>query len=443
MLASSLYSCCFFLHPEYVMQARQLPPTVLTENDDICQITQYYYRRFVSDDDSGLRGEMFDWLEGTYTTLRVDFNEDAVFKFWKYERKSKHSSKLPELALTILSIAVNTATCERLFSELALVLTPKRNRMSIEKTTKHQMRQYVRETNRREKPMPTSSKKLLRTIDPSERPCLATPQNSTRSTPARSTPANPTPAQTRTPARGSRNVFATPDRHAQDQHQSTPLERVLFSELQDIGAVAARSLGPSEASAPLVQAPKATTPSDPPTSSCSTAAIFQTLLEDETVDTLTSDLDTVALSDQHLDEYLEHFDWEEIGEYGDEYTIDMWSNVLDAPNTTTGTSSTIAGKPGTADDSGANAESNASEGDGEVGQSDSTAAEDDTTGAANNDAGDGSPFTTIRLGTYADSIPAANRLPYPPENDPNFPQEKRLEGIRARKTSLASLASQR
>jgi hypothetical protein len=46
--------------------------------------------------------------------------------------KSKRKSKLPELALTILSIAVNTATCERLFSELALILTPRRNRMSIE-----------------------------------------------------------------------------------------------------------------------------------------------------------------------------------------------------------------------------------------------------------------------------------------------------------------------
>jgi hypothetical protein len=122
------------------VEARQLPPTVLTENDDICQIAQYYYRRFVSGDDSGLRGEIFDWLEGTYTTLRcVDFNEDAVFTFWKYEQKSKHRSKLAELALTILSIAVNTVTCERLFSELALILTPKRNRMSIEKTTKHQI----------------------------------------------------------------------------------------------------------------------------------------------------------------------------------------------------------------------------------------------------------------------------------------------------------------
>jgi hypothetical protein len=97
----------------------------------------------------------------------------------------------------------------------------------------------------------------------------------------------------------------------------------------------------------------------------------------------------------------------------------------------------------TADDSGANAASNASEGDGEVDQSDSTAAEDDTTDAANNDAGDGSPFTTIRLGTYADSIPAANRQPYPPKNDPNLSQIKRLEGIRARKTSLPSLVSQR
>ncbi|ETI56372.1 hypothetical protein F443_01068 [Phytophthora nicotianae P1569] len=90
---------------------------------------------------------MFKWIRGEYTTsCSADFSDDSVVMFWEYESKSKQNSKLPHLALTILSIVVNTATCERLFSELALIQTLKRNRMTIEKTMKHQvMRQYVRE----------------------------------------------------------------------------------------------------------------------------------------------------------------------------------------------------------------------------------------------------------------------------------------------------------
>ncbi|OWZ07529.1 hypothetical protein PHMEG_00020068 [Phytophthora megakarya] len=172
-----LFILGFFLHPEYIVNARSLPPTVITELDDVCQFAQYYYRRFVNEDDSGLRGEMFAWIQGTYTTSRsVDFNCDVVSMFWEYEKNTKMNSKLPLLALTILSIAVNTATCERLFSELALIQTPRRNRMAIEKTMKHQiMRQYVRNKNRLERAIPTSSKKLLRTVDPRERQRIVTP----------------------------------------------------------------------------------------------------------------------------------------------------------------------------------------------------------------------------------------------------------------------------
>ncbi|ETK87511.1 hypothetical protein L915_08059, partial [Phytophthora nicotianae] len=50
--------------------SKKLPSTVLTQLDDICQFTQYYYRRFIGDDDSTLRGDVFDWIEGSYTTSR-------------------------------------------------------------------------------------------------------------------------------------------------------------------------------------------------------------------------------------------------------------------------------------------------------------------------------------------------------------------------------------
>ncbi|ETN14366.1 hypothetical protein PPTG_07982 [Phytophthora nicotianae INRA-310] len=250
-----LFILGFFLHPEYAEQARQLPSTVLTTLDDVSQFAQYYYRRFVDSDDTGLRGEMFTWFKGSYSTSRaVDFKKDSVVTFWEYERDANKDSKLPVLALTSLSVAVNTATCERLFSELALIPTPKRNRMSIRKTAKHQiMRQFVREKNRREKVMPTASKKLLRTIDPRERPCITTPQNSARSTPARTTPArttpaqttaarttaasttparttssNPTPAAAETPSQEPGGIFTTPNRQIQAQLHSAPPARVLL-----------------------------------------------------------------------------------------------------------------------------------------------------------------------------------------------------------------------
>ncbi|POM78256.1 LOW QUALITY PROTEIN: Hypothetical protein PHPALM_4233 [Phytophthora palmivora] len=176
-----LFILGYYLHPNFVAEARELPLTVLTDLDDVCQFALYYYRRFIGTDDSGLRGDMFAWIEGTFTTSRPsDFNTDV-----EYEKKAKPKSKLPALALTVLAIAVNTATCERLFSELALIHTPKRNKMTVEKPMKHQiMWQYVRKKNRREKVMPSSSKKLLRTINPKERPLVATPQQSVRATPA-------------------------------------------------------------------------------------------------------------------------------------------------------------------------------------------------------------------------------------------------------------------
>jgi hypothetical protein len=43
------------------------------------------------------------------------------------------STELPELTITILSITVNTATCERLFSELGLIHTAIRSKLSLQK----------------------------------------------------------------------------------------------------------------------------------------------------------------------------------------------------------------------------------------------------------------------------------------------------------------------
>ncbi|ETL45048.1 hypothetical protein L916_04780 [Phytophthora nicotianae] len=77
-----LFMLGYFFPSEYVVKARELPSTVLTGLDDVCQFAQYYYRRFVSDDDSGLRGEMFKWIRGEYTTSRsADFSDGSVVMF--------------------------------------------------------------------------------------------------------------------------------------------------------------------------------------------------------------------------------------------------------------------------------------------------------------------------------------------------------------------------
>ncbi|KAG2805853.1 hypothetical protein PC112_g18090 [Phytophthora cactorum] len=86
------------------------------------------------------------------------------------------------------------------------------------------------------------------------------------------------------------------------------------------------------------------------------------------------------LSTTELDEYLEEFGYD-----GDEETVGVWDRILGATR------------------------SNSANGNGE------------RTGADINSA--------------EDSIPAADRREFPGDNEPDFPQEKHLSGIRARKTT--------
>ncbi|KAE8913951.1 hypothetical protein PF003_g1794 [Phytophthora fragariae] len=76
---------------------------------------------------------------------------------------------LPKLAIRVLSIAVNTATCERLFSELGLILTAKRNKLNSSKALDyHIIAKHVRQRLRKEAvKFENPKKKLL--ISPNER----------------------------------------------------------------------------------------------------------------------------------------------------------------------------------------------------------------------------------------------------------------------------------
>lgn len=77
----------------------------------------YYYRRFFDDDYGQLREQRGKWITGKYTHIAPsDFKVLQVASFWKEVREERPNDALPVLALAVLSIVVNTATCERLLA---------------------------------------------------------------------------------------------------------------------------------------------------------------------------------------------------------------------------------------------------------------------------------------------------------------------------------------
>ncbi len=69
-------------------------------------------------------------------------------RFWDFAKFAFKGSRLARLALVILSIIINTATCECLFSELAQIHTARRNRLKPYKVKKLSIvRQAIRKKN--------------------------------------------------------------------------------------------------------------------------------------------------------------------------------------------------------------------------------------------------------------------------------------------------------
>eukprot|EP00842_Homolaphlyctis_polyrhiza_P002059 jgi/Hompol1/2854/HPOL_006195-RA len=172
-----LFMLCTFLNPEYYTMFKSLPETELTSPKSIINMCNYYFRRLLDQQEDGtLRIEVFKYYTKGPTIYQVKIDEklsEDPILFWKYIRAVFKDSILPFLALAILSVVVNTATCERLFSELALIHTSLRNRLDPEKVKKISMiRQAIRNKNALEDKVrqQSSSKKPLRMIDSTELP---------------------------------------------------------------------------------------------------------------------------------------------------------------------------------------------------------------------------------------------------------------------------------
>ncbi|KAI9921549.1 hypothetical protein PsorP6_000369 [Peronosclerospora sorghi] len=115
-----LYVLAYFLHPQYQVQARELPESSLTTPKFISDIALLYCKRWFDTPAVTLRREVCQWLNGTLT--------DAFIKTMDNGRRHE------TLALAVLSIAVNSATCERLFSKWGHIHTHHQNRLDPQKT---------------------------------------------------------------------------------------------------------------------------------------------------------------------------------------------------------------------------------------------------------------------------------------------------------------------
>ncbi|KAG3114971.1 hypothetical protein PI125_g5975 [Phytophthora idaei] len=72
---------------------------------------------------------MLAWMKGRFTRTKPSEFPGAPWEFWESVATQRPKIMLPKLAMRVLSIAVNTATCERLFSGLGAIHTAKRNRL--------------------------------------------------------------------------------------------------------------------------------------------------------------------------------------------------------------------------------------------------------------------------------------------------------------------------
>ncbi len=116
-----LFILAFFLHPRHHSTFKKIAnETPLTSLGQLCKFAIFYYTRFIDEDIGQLRDEVLQWWETGSPAYGVADPEELVgpLHFWDFIKFTFKGSRLARLALVILSIVTNTATYERLFSEL-------------------------------------------------------------------------------------------------------------------------------------------------------------------------------------------------------------------------------------------------------------------------------------------------------------------------------------
>ncbi|KAI9824028.1 MAG: hypothetical protein M1826_007561 [Phylliscum demangeonii] len=139
-----------FLHPMYFQTFKQFKDdTELTSLSELARIVIFYFQRFINSDIGQLRMENY---------VKVAFK----------------GSRLAQLAIIILSVVINTATCKRLFSEMSQIHTARRNRLKPEKVKKISIvRQAVRTKNAIEDSKKMDESSAGRIVEAEERARIA------------------------------------------------------------------------------------------------------------------------------------------------------------------------------------------------------------------------------------------------------------------------------
>jgi hypothetical protein len=124
----------------------------------------------LGEDPGAIVGEISDWLGGRFLINKKTLDNfqncslPPFAAFWDHMQRVRPSSILPRLAIAVLSILINTATCERYFSELALIHTALCNRMDPEKAAKiAAIREHLRKRDVKRVVLESSAKRLTPT----------------------------------------------------------------------------------------------------------------------------------------------------------------------------------------------------------------------------------------------------------------------------------------
>ena len=154
----------FMLHPKYSITFRKLSEKSSSLNLlQLSQFAVFYYKKFVGNDFGNLVGEV-----QIVTVIELYLNSNC-FQFWSFARSVLPN--LSSLATKLFSFAVQSATCERLFSSFGNLITKQRNRLSSENA--HYLTQVKRNVQIMEESMESNrtknKKKKKIVIDPTER----------------------------------------------------------------------------------------------------------------------------------------------------------------------------------------------------------------------------------------------------------------------------------
>ncbi|GLD98511.1 hypothetical protein PINS_up007208 [Pythium insidiosum] len=129
-----LFLLGFALHPgfrDHMQVIMRANPAVFSL---VMDASVYYYRRYIGEAFGLIRTQLETWYSKTALEINLEEYAHPDPQYWRHV--FHEYGKVSELAITVLSIAVNTATCERLFSALGAIHAPTRTRLQAEKVRK-------------------------------------------------------------------------------------------------------------------------------------------------------------------------------------------------------------------------------------------------------------------------------------------------------------------